>query len=114
LRRIIQSESPNMLLPCASSLPHLDDFLPEPVQVQVSDGILLPKDVNLSAPGAGLQNRELTLFSPFSAAIQATLLLDLVMQHISQTRRIEDEQSREEMRLNVALQNFTGACIPAP
>jgi hypothetical protein len=40
--------------------------------------------------------------------------LDLVMQHISQTRRIEDEQSREEMRLNVALQNFTGACIPAP
>lgn len=111
--RIIQAEPGNTSFPCASSPPHPNDFLPESVPTRVGDDLLLPHQVDLSDAASGL-NRDFTKFGSFSAAVQATLLSELVMRHINYGSRSEQERTEDEMRLDIALQSFVGALIPGP
>lgn len=107
----------NSTLPFASAGPTEQDLLPlvplrDGVEYRVKDEILLPENVDLtnldSCP------REFTRFGPFASTIQGTYLTDLTTKHMLDQSKSPSERETGWIKLDVALQNFTGACIPPP
>ncbi|CZR57315.1 uncharacterized protein PAC_07204 [Phialocephala subalpina] len=117
LERIINLEYMDNKLPFASAAPRADDYLPrvplkDGINYRVKNEMLLPEDVDLSYPG--IEDRGSTRFGSFAAAIQMTYLSDLVTQHILDESKSPARREADAAKLDIALQNFSGACIPPP
>ncbi|KUJ22123.1 uncharacterized protein LY89DRAFT_394604 [Mollisia scopiformis] len=117
LERIINQEFRGSGLPFASKGPEPDDYLPlvplkDGVTYRVRDEIVLPEDVDLE--NLDLADRGCTRFGPFAAVVQMTYLTDLTTKHILDESKSPEERVADAAKLDIALQHFSGACIPPP
>ncbi|KAE8444877.1 hypothetical protein EG329_014125 [Mollisiaceae sp. DMI_Dod_QoI] len=117
LERIINQEYVDGKLPFASAGPAADDYLPrvplkDGVYYRVRDELLLPEDVNLAIPE--MTDRGFTRYGSFAAVIQATHLSDLTTQHVLDESKSPARREADSAKLDIALQHYTGACIPPP
>lgn len=115
--RLVNQEYMGSTLPFASAGPTEQDFLPlitlkDGIDYCVKDEILLPGNVDLANPDQ--EPREFTRFGPFATTIQMTHLTDLTTKHILDQSKSPAQREIDSAKLDVALQNFSGACIPPP
>ncbi|KAH9216898.1 hypothetical protein DL95DRAFT_522367 [Leptodontidium sp. 2 PMI_412] len=111
-RNIISAWKKNKL-PCASSPPQLDDYLPLTAsgEDRLHEDLVLPKDLDLSWSNASL-NRDFTRFGSFAATVQSTYLAGLVVQHVQDENRDAATRQDDAARLEGALQSYLCALIP--
>jgi hypothetical protein len=115
--RLVNQEYLNNTLPFASTGPTEHDFLPlvqlrDGKEYRVKDEILLPENVDLSSLDPC--PRGFTRFGPFASTVQMTYLTDLTTQHTLDQSKSSDQREADSVKLDVALQDFAGACIPPP
>lgn len=115
--RLVNQEYMNNTLPFASTGPTKNDFLPlvplrDGKEYRVKDEILSPENVDLSSLDPC--PRGFTRFGAFASTLQMTYLTDLTTQHILDQSKSYEQREADSVNLDVALQNFAGACIPPP
>ncbi|KAH7342752.1 hypothetical protein BKA65DRAFT_400962 [Rhexocercosporidium sp. MPI-PUGE-AT-0058] len=113
VERNINSAWKQSKLPCASSPPQSDDFLPltPSGEDRIHEDLVLPKDLNQTWTNASL-NRGFTRFGSFAATVQSTYLAGLVIQHVQDETRDTASRQDDAARLEGALQSYLCALIP--
>ncbi|KAG4436162.1 hypothetical protein IFR05_008366 [Cadophora sp. M221] len=113
VERNINSVWKKSKLPCASSPPELDDYLPLTAsgEDRLHEDLVLPKDLDQSWSNASL-NRDFTRFGSFAATVQSTYLAGLVVQHVQDEKRDAATRQDDAARLEGALQSYLCALIP--
>jgi len=101
-------------LPCASSPPQLEDYLPlTPTgEHRLSEDLVLPQDLDAAWSSAGPLRREFTKFGSFAATVQSTYLAGLVVRHVQDDSRDLSTRKNDAARLEGALQSYLCALIP--
>lgn len=116
--RVINQEYMDSKLPFASNGPTPDDYLPlvplnDGINYHIRDEVLLPEDLDLLST-SDLKAREFTRFGSFAPTIQMTYLSDLTTRHILDKGKCPESREADSVKLDIALQHFSGACIPPP